>query len=101
MPSSAQVFQQLPYQKLSGYTYDVEDFEPYPCLPRPVPDPREPLVVPELDDDGGRSKRSFFYEPPEQKDDVYSVFKVPNRPPEPSPRTVPQGRIYFLSRKSG
>lgn len=58
----------------------MEDFEPYPCLPRPVPDPREPLVVPELDDDGGRSKRSFFYEPPEQKDDVYSIFKVPNRP---------------------
>ncbi|XP_029699093.1 alpha-2-macroglobulin-like protein 1 [Takifugu rubripes] len=59
------VFQELPYQKLSGYNYDVEDNEPYPCLPSLVPD----LGA------GGRSKRSFFYEPPDQKDDVYSIFK--------------------------
>lgn len=56
----------------------MEDFEPYPCLPPPVPDPVEQLVVPDVDD-AGRSKRSF-YEPPEQKNDVYSVFKVENRP---------------------
>lgn len=61
------MFQQLPYQKLSGYPHSAEDYEPYPCLPQPVP----------VDLEGaGRSKRSFFYEPPEQKNDVYGVFKV-------------------------
>lgn len=69
------MFQQLPYQKLSGYTYDVEDFEPYPCLPLPVPDPVAPAI-----EEVGRSKRSSFYEPQDQKNDVYSIFKVPERP---------------------
>lgn len=73
------MFQELPYQKLSGYRYDVEDYEPYPCLPSPVPDPVAQLeVAPDLEA-GGRSKRSFIYEP--QKNDVYSVFKVPKRSP--------------------
>lgn len=77
------MFQQLPYQKLSGYTYDVEDFEPYPCLPLPVPDP----AIEEV----GRSKRSSFYVPQDQKNDVYSIFKVPERPR----RFVRNGRSRF------
>uniref|UniRef100_A0A3Q1I8X8 Alpha-2-macroglobulin bait region domain-containing protein n=1 Tax=Anabas testudineus TaxID=64144 RepID=A0A3Q1I8X8_ANATE len=34
------VYSQLPFQKLSGYTHDTEDYEPYPCLPEPVPMPQ-------------------------------------------------------------
>lgn len=73
------MFQELPYQKLSGYMYDVEDDEPYPCVPLPVPDPVEVDVAPDPEADG-RSKRSFIYEAPDQKNDVYSIFKVPKHP---------------------
>ena len=59
-----QVYSQLPLQKLSGYNYDVEDFEPYPCFPVP--------------DAAGRAKRSVYFGPPSQKNDVYSIFKVEN-----------------------
>lgn len=85
-----QVYSQLPLQKLSGYAYEVEDFEPYPCFPLPIPAPQpelepqpepeaEPSPVPEilLDvEEAGRTKRSFYFEPPNQKNDVYSIFKV-------------------------
>ena len=74
---SVQVYGKLPLQKLSGYIYDVEDFEPYPCLPKPVPGP-EPEPEPERllsPEEATRTKRSFFYEPPEPSD-VYSIFKV-------------------------
>ncbi|XP_062241283.1 alpha-2-macroglobulin-P isoform X2 [Platichthys flesus] len=54
------VYKQLPLQKMSGYTYDVEDGEPYPCL--------VVLSAPR------RASRSIYYEP-EQKNDVYSIFK--------------------------
>lgn len=54
----------------------MQDSEPYPCLPRPVRGPLEEL----LGAGGRRSKRSLFYRPPDHKNDVYSVFKVPNRP---------------------
>lgn len=85
------MFQELPYQKLSGYRYDVEDYEPYPCLPSPVPDPMAQLeVAPDLEA-SGRSKRSFIYEPPDQKNDVYSIFKVPKR----SRRFVGKGNARF------
>ncbi|KAM3615928.1 uncharacterized protein V6R79_009822 [Siganus canaliculatus] len=80
------VYNQLPVQKLYEYRYEVEDFEPFPCIPmpRPFPEP-EPEVEPEPEPeaklgpvnpvDSARGKRSFFYEPPNQKDDVYSIFK--------------------------
>ncbi|XP_045929763.1 alpha-2-macroglobulin isoform X2 [Micropterus dolomieu] len=81
------VFGQLPLQKLSGYSYEVEDFEPYPCFPVPVPVPEpepeiepepepEPEVQPdpELGVNAGRAKRSIYYRP-NQKNDVYSIFK--------------------------
>ncbi|XP_071215000.1 alpha-2-macroglobulin-like [Salvelinus alpinus] len=74
------VFSQLPVQKLSGYSYRVED--PYPCLrypPRfeeemimrrpPVPKPVDELVVPDW------GKRSFWFGPSDDKNDVYSIFK--------------------------
>ncbi|XP_029628746.1 alpha-2-macroglobulin isoform X1 [Salmo trutta] len=71
------VFSQLPVQKLSGYSYRVED--PYPCLrypPRfeemilpPEPKPVEELVVPDW------GKRSFWFGPSNDKNDVYSIFK--------------------------
>nr|XP_057936680.1 alpha-2-macroglobulin-like protein 1 isoform X2 [Doryrhamphus excisus] len=67
------VYNQLPLQKLSGYSHEVEDDEPYPCLPEPMPE-SEPDV---LDDDapGGRDKRSVLFGPTNQKNDVYSIFK--------------------------
>ncbi|XP_031139391.1 alpha-2-macroglobulin isoform X4 [Sander lucioperca] len=74
------VYSQLPLQKLSGYSYEVEDFEPYPCFPVPMPEP-EPEPEPEqgiaVDDVDltSRAKRSGYFEPPSQKSDVYSIFK--------------------------
>ncbi|XP_047450424.1 alpha-2-macroglobulin-like protein 1 isoform X2 [Mugil cephalus] len=62
------VYSQLPVQKLSGYSYDVDDMEPYPCLPEPVPDVANLQAA-------RRAKRSYFYEPPNEKNDVYSIFK--------------------------
>uniref|UniRef100_A0AAX7U1I7 Alpha-2-macroglobulin-like n=1 Tax=Astatotilapia calliptera TaxID=8154 RepID=A0AAX7U1I7_ASTCA len=49
------VYSQLPVEKLSGYSYDVEDSEPYPSR---------------------RETRSIYYGPGSQKNDVYSIFKV-------------------------
>uniref|UniRef100_A0AAQ6A9J0 NTR domain-containing protein n=1 Tax=Amphiprion ocellaris TaxID=80972 RepID=A0AAQ6A9J0_AMPOC len=40
------MYSQLPVQKLSGYSYEVDDFEPYPCFPMPVPEP-EIEIAPE------------------------------------------------------
>ncbi|XP_034459868.1 alpha-2-macroglobulin isoform X2 [Hippoglossus hippoglossus] len=54
------VYKQLPLQKMSGYTYEVEDQEPYPCL--------IVLSAPR------RASRSISFEP-DQKNDVYSIFK--------------------------
>ncbi|XP_034723150.1 alpha-2-macroglobulin isoform X2 [Etheostoma cragini] len=74
------VYSQLPLQKLSGYSYEVEDFEPYPCFPVPMPEP-EPEPEPEqgIEVDGveptNRTKRSVYFEPANQKNDVYSIFK--------------------------
>ncbi|KAM4627145.1 alpha-2-macroglobulin isoform 2-T2 [Polymixia lowei] len=62
------VFSQLPVQKLSGYIYEVEDNDPYPCLP-PVPEP-EAQVEP-----ADRQKRSLYYGPINEKNDVYNIFK--------------------------
>lgn len=79
-----QVYSQLPLQKLSGYTYDVEDFEPYPCFPMPVPEPEiepEPEPEPEIAagvDPAARVTRSIYFGPPSQQSDVYSIFKVEN-----------------------
>ncbi|XP_060928722.1 alpha-2-macroglobulin [Limanda limanda] len=54
------VYKQLPLQKMSGYTYEVDDQEPYPCM--------IVLSAPR------RASRSIYYEP-DQKNDVYSIFK--------------------------
>lgn len=86
----AQVYGQLPLQKLSGYNYEVEDFEPYPCFPLPVPSAElepepEPEPEPEIEDilvevdPAARAKRSMYFGPPNQKNDVYSIFKVEKR----------------------
>ncbi|XP_059187409.1 alpha-2-macroglobulin isoform X2 [Centropristis striata] len=73
------VYSQLPLQKLSGYNYEVEDHEPYPCLPFPIPVPEEIELErePEVDnvEPASRKKRSFYFGPPSQKNDVYSIFK--------------------------
>lgn len=75
---SVQVYHDLPVQRLSGYSYDIEDLEPYPCYPEllPVPEPEF-----ELDDEvdvqsNRRSARSYYLGPPDHKTDVYSIFKV-------------------------
>ena len=78
------MFSQLPVQKLSGYSYKVEDFDPYPCLPEeeiempppPVPQQAEDLEATPVPD---RKKRSFWFGPRDDSDDknnVYSIFKV-------------------------
>lgn len=69
-----QLYDQLPFQKLTRYPYEVEDHEPYPCFPVPVP---ELEVEPEADvEPGSRKKRSSYFGPTNHKDDVYSIFKV-------------------------
>uniref|UniRef100_A0A8C7KJ16 Alpha-2-macroglobulin-like n=1 Tax=Oncorhynchus kisutch TaxID=8019 RepID=A0A8C7KJ16_ONCKI len=55
------VFSQLPVQKLSGYSYMVED--PYPCLQYP-PRFEEAMII-----------HSFRFGPSDDKNDVYSIFK--------------------------
>ncbi|XP_068561676.1 alpha-2-macroglobulin isoform X2 [Cebidichthys violaceus] len=60
------VYSRLPLQKLSGYHHDLEDSDPYPCLPEPMPGLRI---------EGGRAKRSFYFGSTNQKNDVYSIFK--------------------------
>ncbi|XP_029301916.1 alpha-2-macroglobulin isoform X2 [Cottoperca gobio] len=77
------VYSQLPLQKLSGYNYEVEDFEPYPCFPVPMPEPEmeaelelEPEPVFAVDvEPASRSKRSVYFGAPNQKNDVYNIFK--------------------------
>ncbi|XP_061537054.1 alpha-2-macroglobulin-like protein 1 [Phycodurus eques] len=65
------VYSQLPLQKVTGYSYEIEDDEPYPCLPETIPEPQpEMLVALER-----RSKRSFYFGTTNHKNDVYSVFK--------------------------
>ncbi|KAM9811421.1 alpha-2-macroglobulin-like protein 1 [Syngnathus typhle] len=63
------VYNQLPLQKLSGYRYEVEDFPQYPCFPGPVP-----FLEPEMFVEP-RAKRSLYFGPTTQKDDIYSIFK--------------------------
>ncbi|KAM7413699.1 hypothetical protein PAMA_020876 [Pampus argenteus] len=55
------VYSQLPLQKLSGYPYDVEDLELYPCIPVGL--------------DADSFQHSHIYMPSTQKSDVYSIFK--------------------------
>ncbi|XP_051935088.1 alpha-2-macroglobulin-like protein 1 [Hippocampus zosterae] len=68
------VYDQLPLQKLMGYPYEIEDFEPFPCFPRPTPFPR-PIPFPEEEMVAQRRKRSPYFGPTTQKNDVYSIFK--------------------------
>ncbi|XP_023284214.1 alpha-2-macroglobulin-like isoform X1 [Seriola lalandi dorsalis] len=85
------VYSQLPLQKLSGYSYEVEDSEPYPCFPLPVPEPEielelepvpepepelepEPEIVPDAQA-ARRAARSIYFGPNNLKNDVYSIFK--------------------------
>uniref|UniRef100_A0A8C7W9Y3 Alpha-2-macroglobulin-like protein 1 n=1 Tax=Oncorhynchus mykiss TaxID=8022 RepID=A0A8C7W9Y3_ONCMY len=94
------VFSQLPVQKLSGYSYKVEDFDPYPCLPEveiempppPVPQQAEDLEATPVPD---RKKRSFWFGPRDDSDDknnVYSIFKVRTSASAGPKETV---RTYF------
>ncbi|XP_055082067.1 alpha-2-macroglobulin isoform X2 [Periophthalmus magnuspinnatus] len=75
------VYDQLPFQKLSGYPYEAEDHEPYPCFPIPIPEVLEDPDVVEVEPDvvevepGRHKKRSFYFGPVHHKDDVYSIFK--------------------------
>ncbi|XP_023130414.2 alpha-2-macroglobulin-like protein 1 isoform X1 [Amphiprion ocellaris] len=83
------MYSQLPVQKLSGYSYEVDDFEPYPCFPMPVPEPEieiapestaAPTAVPAPDTVPDaqairRATRSLFFGNSDQKNDVYSIFK--------------------------
>uniref|UniRef100_A0A673C539 Alpha-2-macroglobulin domain-containing protein n=1 Tax=Sphaeramia orbicularis TaxID=375764 RepID=A0A673C539_9TELE len=48
----------LPVQKLSGYSYEAEDHEPYPCFPVPVP---EPEIEPDVADGRTSFTHMFFY----------------------------------------
>ncbi|XP_070685213.1 alpha-2-macroglobulin [Pempheris klunzingeri] len=68
------VYSQLPLQKLSGYTYEVEDFEPYPCFAVPMLEPA-PEVQPVNVEQVPRGKRSVYFGQLNQKNDVYSIFK--------------------------
>ncbi|XP_040902892.1 alpha-2-macroglobulin isoform X2 [Toxotes jaculatrix] len=87
------VYSKLPLEKLSGYSYDTEDTEPYPCFPVPRPEPElesgpdpEPEPEPELEPEPEtdvivnvqatrRVKRSVYFGQGNQKNDVYSIFK--------------------------
>ncbi|KAK9962011.1 hypothetical protein ABG768_007397, partial [Culter alburnus] len=54
------VFRMLPVQVLSGYPYNIEEVEPYPC-PRPW--------------EGGRGRRSIYYPYYSIKNNVYNIFR--------------------------
>ncbi|XP_071214469.1 alpha-2-macroglobulin-like isoform X1 [Salvelinus alpinus] len=79
------IFSQLPVKKLSGYSHRVEDFDPYPCLPFPpiieeemeVPFPPAPKLAEDLEATPvpDRKKRSFWFGPNNDKNDVYNIFK--------------------------
>ncbi|XP_036391806.1 alpha-2-macroglobulin isoform X2 [Megalops cyprinoides] len=91
------VYNQLPVQRLSGYPYNVEDLDPYPCIGRPfveevpVDEPEEvpaveatpaaELEVVELDavevetQPASKRKRSIYFGPSPEKHDVYNIFK--------------------------
>ncbi|XP_008278792.1 alpha-2-macroglobulin-like protein 1 isoform X2 [Stegastes partitus] len=58
------MYSQLPVQKLSGYSYEVDDFEPYPCFP----------VLEDQPPRRGR-RSSVFFGNNDEKNDVYSIFK--------------------------
>ena len=93
--------------KLTGYDYQVNDHEPYFCLPSvlvepPVLEPEPPILEPEpplteasilelevptafdaptgpVDSTKGglgRPKRSYYFGPTNEKNDVYGIFKV-------------------------
>ncbi|XP_077396695.1 alpha-2-macroglobulin-like protein 1 isoform X2 [Festucalex cinctus] len=66
------VYNQLPLQRLSGYSHEVEDTEPYPCFPEPMPEAEPDILV---DVEERRSKRSIYFGPTNHKDDVFSIFK--------------------------
>ncbi|XP_075996556.1 alpha-2-macroglobulin-P isoform X2 [Genypterus blacodes] len=71
------VYNQLPVHKLSGYAPEVDDMEPYPCFPV-LEMVSEVEVEPRIIDDyepAERAKRSSYFGPPKEKNDVYSVFK--------------------------
>ncbi|XP_019716916.1 alpha-2-macroglobulin-like protein 1 [Hippocampus comes] len=60
------VYNQLPLQKLTGYPYEIEDFEPFPCFPGPIPFPEEEMLV---------AESSLYFGRITQKNDVFSIFK--------------------------
>ncbi|XP_077467102.1 alpha-2-macroglobulin-like protein 1 [Stigmatopora argus] len=64
------VYNQLPLQRLSGYSYEIEDFNQ--CLPSLFPGPLPEPERLELQ----RGKRSIGFFPITQKIDIYSIFKA-------------------------
>ncbi|KAJ7995147.1 hypothetical protein DPEC_G00241550 [Dallia pectoralis] len=99
------VFNKLPVKSLSGYSYQVEDSDPYPCIPDPevedepeappaipeappaipeappaIPEappaiPEAPPAIPEAPSTPDRKKRSFWFGSNNDKSDVYNIFK--------------------------
>ncbi|KAM6959235.1 alpha-2-macroglobulin [Aplochiton taeniatus] len=65
------LFAQLPVQKMDGYSYVVEDYEPYPCLSPEI----DPPMMEEEEPAPARRKRSYYFGPVDEKNDVYSTFK--------------------------
>ncbi|XP_039526840.1 alpha-2-macroglobulin-like protein 1 isoform X1 [Pimephales promelas] len=63
--NAAVIFGMLPVQLLSGYPYNTEEMEPYPC-PHPV---ESEFAEP------ARRRRSFYYPYYSNKKDVYAVFR--------------------------
>lgn len=62
---SVQVYSQLPVQRLSGYSHEVDDTNSFLC------------DDPDLHMEETRVKRSLFFGgTPDEKNDVHSVFKV-------------------------
>ncbi|XP_043115190.1 alpha-2-macroglobulin-like protein 1 [Puntigrus tetrazona] len=65
---AAAVFGMLPVQSLSGYPYNVEEWEPYPCL---YPwEEINPFAEP------AKRKRSLYYPYYKDKTDVYNIFRA-------------------------
>nr|XP_061797418.1 alpha-2-macroglobulin-like protein 1 [Nerophis lumbriciformis] len=60
------VYYRLPFQRLSGYSHEIEDFDPCFPVPLPWPIPFEPR----------RARRSVDFVPFTPKTDVYGIFKA-------------------------
>ncbi|RXN27647.1 alpha-2-macroglobulin 1 [Labeo rohita] len=62
------VFRMLPVQILSGYPYNIEELEPYPC--------RYPWEVIPFAEPARRKRSRIYYPYYDNKNDVYNIFKA-------------------------